>query len=72
MKAKKIFLRWLLPAALAAGVPLICAMGPGDFTGNGHFIVVTGYDGEGFSIRDPNSPSAAPGPGASRSSAAGS
>lgn len=45
-----------MASALAAGMPLICAMGPGDFTDNGHFIVVTGYDGAGFSIRDPNSP----------------
>lgn len=34
---------------------LICAMGPGDFTGSGHFIVIYGYDEEGFLISDPNS-----------------
>ena len=45
-----------MAAALEAGMPLICAMGPGDFTDYGHFIVVAGYDGTDFSIRDPNSP----------------
>lgn len=36
--------------------PLICVLGPGDFTDAGHFIVITGYTGEGFTICDPNSP----------------
>lgn len=45
-----------MTTALDEGRPLICAMGPGDFTDNGHFIVVTGYTGQGFTIRDPNSP----------------
>ena len=44
-----------MTTALGEGRPLICAMGPGDFTDNGHFIVVTGYTGQGFTIRDPNS-----------------
>ena len=35
--------------------PIIMAMGPGDFTTGGHFIVVTGYDEEGFIVNDPNS-----------------
>ena len=30
-------------------------VGPGDFTDTGHFMVITGYDDEGFSINDPNS-----------------
>ena len=34
---------------------IICAMGPGDFTAAGHFIVIYGYDEEGFLINDPNS-----------------
>ena len=34
---------------------IICAMGPGDFTTEGHFIVLWGYDGEGFRVNDPNS-----------------
>lgn len=41
---------------LQAGKPLICVLGPGDFTDAGHFIVITGYTGEGFTICDPNSP----------------
>ena len=34
---------------------IICAMGPGDFTTEGHFIVIYGYDEEGFRVNDPNS-----------------
>lgn len=34
---------------------MICSMGPGDFTKGGHFIVITGYDEDGFTVRDPNS-----------------
>jgi len=39
--------------ALDAGEPVICIMGPGDFTENGHFIVLTGYTEEGFTVNDP-------------------
>lgn len=39
---------------LANGHPIICAMGKGDFTENGHFIVISGYLG-GFLVNDPNS-----------------
>ncbi len=43
-------------AELRAGHPIICSVGPGDFTDNGHFIVLCGLDGEGRAIvRDPNS-----------------
>lgn len=42
-------------AALDKGRLIICAMGPGDFTAAGHFIVIYGYDEEGFHINDPNS-----------------
>lgn len=41
---------------LAEGYPLICAMGPGDFTQNGHFIVICGYENGQFVVNDPNSP----------------
>lgn len=34
---------------------IICAVGPGDFTANGHYIVIYGYDEKGFFINDPNS-----------------
>ncbi len=45
-----------MSAALEEGKPLICVLGPGDFTDSGHFIVITGHTGEGFTIHDPNSP----------------
>lgn len=42
--------------ALQAGHPVICAMGPGDFTTTGHFIVLSGIDGNGrVTVHDPNS-----------------
>ena len=41
--------------ALEAGKPIICSMGPGDFTTEGHYIVLRGVlDGE-FQVNDPNS-----------------
>ena len=42
-------------AALIAERPVICAMGPGDFTETGHFIVLAGLTEEGFVVNDPNS-----------------
>lgn len=41
--------------SLAAGEPVICVMGPGDFTQNGHFIVLTGMEGGLLRVNDPNS-----------------
>jgi len=41
--------------ALEAGNPIILALGPGDFTTTGHYIVLTGWDGEAFRVNDPNS-----------------
>lgn len=35
--------------------PIICVMGPGDFTTTGHFIVMTGYENGMIRINDPNS-----------------
>lgn len=32
---------------------LICSVRPGDFTSEGHFIVIYGYDENGFKINDP-------------------
>lgn len=32
---------------------LICSVGPGDFTTEGHFIVIYDYDEKGFSVNDP-------------------
>jgi hypothetical protein len=41
---------------LNAGRPIICAMGPGDFTTTGHFIVLTGVNADGsITVNDPNS-----------------
>lgn len=41
---------------LEAGNPVICVMGPGDFTTTGHFIVLTGYENGKIKVNDPNSP----------------
>lgn len=41
--------------ALNEGKPVILIMGEGDFTSSGHFIVLTDYDEDGFSVLDPNS-----------------
>lgn len=35
--------------------PIICAMGPGDFTTSGHYIVMVGYENGMIRINDPNS-----------------
>ncbi len=40
---------------LDKGAVIICAMGEGDFTVQGHFIVIYGYDEEGFKVNDSNS-----------------
>ncbi len=41
---------------LEVGNPIICVMGPGDFTTSGHFIVMTGYEDGKIKVNDPNSP----------------
>lgn len=41
---------------LQVGNPIICIMGPGDFTTTGHFIVMTDYIDGKIKINDPNSP----------------
>ncbi len=40
---------------LDAGHPIICSMGPGDFTRAGHFIVLTGTKDGKIQVHDPNS-----------------
>lgn len=41
---------------LNSGNPIICSMGPGDFTTTGHFIVLAGTDNNGnVIVNDPNS-----------------
>ena len=56
-------LRWqeLSPEAeafyrvLDAGGCVIASMLPGDFTANGHFVLISAYTPEGFQVLDPNS-----------------
>ena len=43
--------------ALEAGNPIILAMGKGDFTENGHYIVLTAMEDGAFRVNDPNSKS---------------
>lgn len=40
---------------LEAGDPIICVMGPGDFTSSGHYIVLTGVEDGLLCVNDPNS-----------------
>ena len=40
---------------LEAGNPIICVMGPGDFTTTGHFIVLVGEEDGLLRVNDPNS-----------------
>lgn len=41
--------------ALENNMPIICSVGPGDFTTNGHFIVLIGISDEKIIVNDPNS-----------------
>ena len=41
--------------ALEEGKPVILALGPGDFTSSGHYIVLTGVEEQGYRVNDPNS-----------------
>lgn len=43
-----------MKTALDQGSIIICSVQPGDFTAGGHFIVIYGYDSEGFLVNDPN------------------
>lgn len=42
-----------MKALLDEGNMLICSVRPGDFTSEGHFILIYGYDENGFKINDP-------------------
>ncbi|KAI4451698.1 hypothetical protein C823_006258 [Eubacterium plexicaudatum ASF492] len=44
----------VMRSSLDAGHPIICSMRPGDFTTQGHFIVIYDYDEDGFLVNDPN------------------
>ena len=41
--------------SLKAGKPIICSVGPGDFTTKGHFIVISQMQNGMFVVNDPNS-----------------
>ena len=41
--------------ALENGNPVILALGKGDFTTSGHYIVLTGVEADAFRVNDPNS-----------------
>lgn len=40
---------------LEVGNPIVCIMGPGDFTASGHYIVMTGLEDGLIRVNDPNS-----------------
>ena len=42
-------------ANLAVDNPIICIMGPGDFTDSGHYIVLVGLENGMYRVNDPNS-----------------
>ncbi|MDO5545479.1 MAG: C39 family peptidase [Eubacteriales bacterium] len=44
-----------LVEAVEAGHPVILALGKGDFTSSGHYIVLTGWEDGVFQVNDPNS-----------------
>lgn len=51
-----VFDEYHIKNALEQGQPVICAMGPGDFTTEGHFIVLVGLTEDGrVIVNDPNS-----------------
>lgn len=44
-----------IAANLEVNNPIICVVGPGDFTSSGHFIVLTGMEDGKLRVNDPNS-----------------
>ena len=56
LKAKELpLVKKKIVDAVEAGNPVILALGKGDFTTTGHYIVLTGWNGEAFTVNDPNS-----------------
>ena len=57
LKAKVLSLdKGVIQKELEEGHPVICIMGPGDFTSSGHFIVLTGLNDDGtVRVNDSNS-----------------
>lgn len=43
-----------MQAVLDIGGLVVCSMAPGDFTTTGHYILLRGYDENGFFVNDPN------------------
>ena len=46
--------RSVMVRALEDGQPIVCSVGPGDFTTSGHFILLTGVEDGKFRVNDPN------------------
>lgn len=46
--------RSIMVRALEDGQPIVCSVGPGDFTTSGHFILLTGMEDGKFRVNDPN------------------
>lgn len=46
--------RFVMVRALEDGQPIVCSVGPGDFTTSGHFILLTGVEDGKFRVNDPN------------------
>lgn len=44
----------MVTRALKNGQPIICSVGPGDFTTSGHFIVLVGMEDGKIRVNDPN------------------
>ncbi len=44
----------VMKKTLDAGKLIVCSMRPGDFTTTGHFILIRGYNEDGFLVNDPN------------------
>ena len=47
--------RGCVRSVLDEGGVVICSVGPGDFTTEGHYILIRDYDENGFLVNDPNS-----------------
>ena len=45
----------VIMAQLESGHPIICSVGPGDFTSSGHFIVLVSVEDGKIKVNDPNS-----------------
>lgn len=46
--------RSVMVRVLEDGQPIVCSVGPGDFTTSGHFILITGVEDGKFHVNDPN------------------